>query len=291
MVKEQDQIKDKVEKVFDHSSTNYDTFIGDTMKQLTNQLLREITIPKNPIALDIACGTGISTIELIKKSKCLGTFYGIDLSQPMLNKAEQNTVNHGTNNIHFMKMDAQNLEFPDGMFDIVICNMSLQFFPDQEKALGEMYRVLKPGGSVGILCEGKMAGQEVKDVVLSVANRHPELPEFVRSVVEFHEGFLDLEETVGLFELVGFRGDLIYGRHRFTFVRPEGSFNDTQAYWGVYRSGLPLGVVDVIRDELMVEMRSLSGDRGFKRTSYLIIGVGKKPDARALVIDDKYKII
>jgi ubiquinone/menaquinone biosynthesis C-methylase UbiE len=278
MVEEQDQIKDIVEKVFDQSSTNYDTFIGETMKQLTNLLLREMTIPKNPIALDIACGTGISTIEFIKKSKGQGTFYGIDLSKPMLNKAKQNTTDYDKGNIHFMKMDAQNLDFPDDMFDTVICNMSLQFFPDQEKALREMYRVLKPGGSVGILCEGKMAGKEVKDVVLSVANRHHEIPEFMKSVVEFHNGFLDLEEMVGLFELVGFCGSLIYGRHRFTFVHPEGSFNDTQAYWGVYRSSLPLGVVDDIRDELMSEMRSLSVDRGFQRTSYLIIGVGIKPD-------------
>jgi ubiquinone/menaquinone biosynthesis C-methylase UbiE len=70
-----DQFKEKVEKIFDYSSSNYDVYIGDWMKKNTNLLLREIKIPETPLALDVACGTGISTFELANRCNGQGTFY------------------------------------------------------------------------------------------------------------------------------------------------------------------------------------------------------------------------
>jgi ubiquinone/menaquinone biosynthesis C-methylase UbiE len=272
-----DQFEDKVEKLFNHTSSNYDEFIGNMMIHISNLLIREITIPENPAVLDVACGTGITTIELAKKCNGQGTFYGIDLSQSMLEKAEQNSSELGLSNTHFMKMDAQNLKFPDSMFNIVICSMSFQFFPDQKKAIREMHRVLKPGGIVAILLPGNKSGQENLEIVRTVAMRHPEYPMFIDIVDRFNEGFLTLEEFTELFDLVGFRDSLVYGRQMISFVDVERTLHDTNAFWGVWRSGLPSEAVEGIRGELTEEMNGLSEDRGFKRTSHLLIGVGTKP--------------
>ena len=194
----------------------------------------------------------------------------------MLEKAEQNSSELGLSNTHFMKMDAQNLEFPDSMFDIVICSMSFQFFPDQKKAIREMHRVLKPGGIVAILLPGKKSGHENLEIVRTIAMRYPEYPMFIEMVDRFNDGFLRLEEFMELFDLAGFRDSLIFGRHRINFVDPERTLHDTNAFWGVWRSGLPSEAVEGIRGELLDEMKGQSEDRGFKRTSHLLIGVGTK---------------
>jgi len=271
-----DQFKDKVEKLFNHTSSNYDEFIGNMMIHISNLLIREITIPENPVVLDVACGTGITTFELAKRCNGQGTFHGVDLSQSMLEKAEQNSAELGLNNTQFMKMDAQNLDFPDSKFDIVICSMSFQFFPDQKKAIQEMRRVLKPNGVVAILLPGNKSGQENLEIVRTVAKRHPEYPMFIDIVDRFNDGFLTLEEFTELFDLVGFRDSLVYGRQMISFVEVERTLHDTNAFWGVWRSGLPSEAVEGIRGELLVEMNGLSEDRGFKRTSHLLIGVGRK---------------
>ncbi len=276
MDEQQDQFKDKIEKLFNQTSSNYNEFIGNLMNNISNLLIRESTIPENPVVLDVACGTGITTFELAEQCNRKGTFYGVDFSQSMLDIAAQNSPEFGLSDILFIKMDAQNLEFPDSMFDIVISSMSFQFFPDQEKAIREMHRVLKPGGTVAILCPGKKSGQEVVDVVRKVARYHLEYPMFIEMVDKFREGFPTLEELMDIFDLVELRDALIYERYRISFVDPEITFHDTNAFWGVWRSGLPSEAVEGIRGELLDEMNGLSEDRGFKRTSHLLIGVGTK---------------
>jgi ubiquinone/menaquinone biosynthesis C-methylase UbiE len=73
-------IKDRVEGIFDYTSTNYDDYVEKTMILTSNLLLREVKIPENPTALDVACGTGVSTLELVKRCNGLGAFIGVDIS-------------------------------------------------------------------------------------------------------------------------------------------------------------------------------------------------------------------
>ena len=156
MVDQGNPSKEKIEKAFDDYSSLYDESTGESMVYLTNLMLRETKIPKIPVCLDVASGTGISTFELLKRCNGKGTFYGIDISQSMIEIAENNASKYGFTGINFKKGDAEHLEFPDSMFDLVICNMSFHFFPDKKKALSEMYRVLKPGGQVALLYWGSV---------------------------------------------------------------------------------------------------------------------------------------
>ena len=72
-----------------------------------------------------------------RKPEAEGSSTAWTLSDGMLEVARRNAEAKG---------DAENLEYPDSMFDVVISNMSFQFLPDKQRALKEMYRVLKPGG-------------------------------------------------------------------------------------------------------------------------------------------------
>jgi len=94
--------------------------------------------------LDVACGTGALSRRLAQAG---ASVTGIDLAPPMLAVARE--LSEG---IAFIEGSADALPFPDDSFDVVTCQQGLQFFPDRAAAVGEMRRVLAPGGRVVIAC-------------------------------------------------------------------------------------------------------------------------------------------
>ncbi|MCR5822686.1 MAG: bifunctional demethylmenaquinone methyltransferase/2-methoxy-6-polyprenyl-1,4-benzoquinol methylase UbiE [Bacteroidales bacterium] len=93
--------------------------------------------------LDVACGTGDMAVELVRHG-CDVT--GIDISEEMLAIAKQKAEN-----AKWIVADAENLPFDDNAFDAVTCAFGVRNFTDLERGLGEMARVLKPGGRLVIL--------------------------------------------------------------------------------------------------------------------------------------------
>lgn len=100
--------------------------------------------------LDVACGTGDMSIQLLKKG-CQVT--GVDLSEEMLAIARQKTDSAGfqLSSFDFQLADAEQLPFPDASFDAVTCAFGIRNFVNLDRGLSEMVRVLKPGGTVAIL--------------------------------------------------------------------------------------------------------------------------------------------
>ena len=100
--------------------------------------------------LDVACGTGDMSIQLLKKG-CQVT--GVDLSEEMLAITRQKTDSAGfqLSSFDFQLADAEQLPFPDASFDAVTCAFGIRNFVNLDRGLSEMVRVLKPGGTVAIL--------------------------------------------------------------------------------------------------------------------------------------------
>ncbi len=105
--------KEKVRVIYDEFSASFDDVAGHPMTDSIRLLLREISIPENPVCLDVGCGTGISSLELARRIEDGGTIYGIDFSQLMINKAEKNAERLGFPDIRFSTGDAEKLDFPD----------------------------------------------------------------------------------------------------------------------------------------------------------------------------------
>jgi SAM-dependent methyltransferase len=89
--------------------------------------------------LDVACGTGVVT-RLAARKVTPGHVTGLDLNSGML--AVARNVSNGGELISWKEGSALDLPFPSGHFDVVLCQLGLQFFPDQPKALREMRRVV-----------------------------------------------------------------------------------------------------------------------------------------------------
>jgi SAM-dependent methyltransferase len=93
--------------------------------------------------LDVACGTGVVARAARPRVGAGGTVVGLDVNEGMLAVARRVAPD-----IEWRAGPAEALPFPDASFDAVVCQFGLQFFSDRTAAIGEMMRVLRPGGRV-----------------------------------------------------------------------------------------------------------------------------------------------
>ena len=95
--------------------------------------------------LEVGVGTGISLPAYWRDNRIVG----IDLSEPMLRKAQERVAAQGLRNVEGLAvMDAQHLGFPDASFDVVVGQYVITVVPDPEATLDEFLRVVRPGGEI-----------------------------------------------------------------------------------------------------------------------------------------------
>jgi phosphatidylethanolamine/phosphatidyl-N-methylethanolamine N-methyltransferase len=98
--------------------------------------------------LEVGVGTGISLPYYSARSRVVG----IDISEPMLKVARRRVIDEGLEHVELLElMDAENLEFPESSFDVVVAQYVVNTVPHPEIALDEFLRVLKPGGELVIV--------------------------------------------------------------------------------------------------------------------------------------------
>jgi phosphatidylethanolamine/phosphatidyl-N-methylethanolamine N-methyltransferase len=95
--------------------------------------------------LEVGVGTGISLPHYSRDLKICG----IDISEPMLRKAQVRVDEYELSNVEGLRvMDAEHLEFPDASFDVIVAQYVITTVPNPEGTLDEFARVLKPGGEI-----------------------------------------------------------------------------------------------------------------------------------------------
>jgi SAM-dependent methyltransferase len=117
--------------------------------------------------LDVGCGTGILARTAADLVAPTGAVTGVDLNEAMLTVARRVRPD-----LAWRQGDAHALPFDDQAFDVVMCQMALMFFPDRAAALGEMARVTKRGGTVGVLVPSELERQAAFAPFMDIAARH-----------------------------------------------------------------------------------------------------------------------
>ena len=100
--------------------------------------------------LDVGTGAGAVALQAQAWVGPDGQVTGSDVATAMVELAEQAATERGIAGVTFCQMDGERLDFPDASFDTVTCAFSLFQFPDMSQVLAEMWRVLKPGGRLGL---------------------------------------------------------------------------------------------------------------------------------------------
>ncbi len=100
--------------------------------------------------LDLGSGGGIDVLLSAKRVGQSGFAYGVDMTDEMLDLARANAAKAGATNVEFLKGNIEDIPLPDGSVDVVISNCVINLSVDKPKVLTEMFRVLTPGGRIGI---------------------------------------------------------------------------------------------------------------------------------------------
>jgi ubiquinone/menaquinone biosynthesis C-methylase UbiE len=108
-------------------------------------LIELLSLQRGQSVLDVACGTGSVTRQIIGQVGHEGRVVGLDVNKNMLEMARRLAPD-----IEWHEGNAMELPFSAQEFDAVVCQQGLQFFPDKPQALCEMHKVLKPGGRLAL---------------------------------------------------------------------------------------------------------------------------------------------
>jgi phosphatidylethanolamine/phosphatidyl-N-methylethanolamine N-methyltransferase len=135
---------DFVTRVYENLTWAYDYTFGPTLHPGRVRAIQRMAIKPGERVLEVGVGTGINT--LLYPTDCSVT--GIDLTGSMLDKARDRVTREGLKNIRLLEMDAADLKFADGTFDIVYAPYLISVVPDPVSVAREMWRVCRPGGRV-----------------------------------------------------------------------------------------------------------------------------------------------
>jgi arsenite methyltransferase len=100
--------------------------------------------------LDLGSGGGIDVLLSARRVGPTGRAYGLDMTDEMLDLARRNATEAGATNVEFVKGHIENIPLPPASVDVIISNCVINLSADKPAVFAEMYRVLRPGGRVGV---------------------------------------------------------------------------------------------------------------------------------------------
>lgn len=119
-------------------------FLPALFEQWADKVARAADVSDGADVLDIGCGTGVLARRALELVGPKGRVVGVDPNKGMLAVARR------TVDVEWVSGMAESLPLPDDSFDAVVSQFAIMFFEDPSTALGEMSRVLRPGGRVAI---------------------------------------------------------------------------------------------------------------------------------------------
>lgn len=123
--------------------------VPSLFEPLADTFLEHVEVTPGTRVLDVACGTGVVARRIAPAVGPSGRVDAIDLNPGMIEVARGLPPGGGAP-IEWRHGSALELPYPDGSFDLVVCQQGLQFIPDRLAALSEIHRVLVPGGRVAL---------------------------------------------------------------------------------------------------------------------------------------------
>lgn len=149
-------------------------------------------IERGDTVVDLGCGAGNDIFIALPYAGKEGKLIGIDFTEEMLTKANNNKVKLGADNVEFKLGEIENLPLDENIADVIISNCVLNLVPNKEKAFDEIYRVLNVGGH---FC--------VSDIVI-----RGNLPDKLKQSAEMYagcvSGAIQQEDYLGIIEDSGF---------------------------------------------------------------------------------------
>lgn len=153
----------------------WDDFTMTFLRPMGTAIIRELQLKEEDQVLDVATGTGepgLSIAKIVSK----GSVTGVDISEGMLEIANEHAKAQGVKNYTTLSCDISELPFEDGHFDAISCRMGFMFFPDMKMAAAEMQRVLRSGGRMATSVWGSPEKNPWVTAMMGNMKKHIEMP-------------------------------------------------------------------------------------------------------------------
>ncbi len=140
---------------WDKAADLYENSWYRQLKPAQDKLLEMADLQEGEKIIDIACGTGLVSFPAALKVGVNGFVLGTDISEKMIEVSRKAARDTNFTNIHFERMDAEELQAENDSYNAALCALGLMYVPDPVKALQEMHRVLIPGGRAMVAVWGR----------------------------------------------------------------------------------------------------------------------------------------
>ncbi|MBK7631057.1 MAG: arsenite methyltransferase [Ignavibacteriales bacterium] len=179
--------------VMNDEYTYLEGYIADADLSLGCGLPTEFAgIKKGDTVIDLGSGAGNDVFVARAIVGEEGKVIGVDMTNEMIAKAEQNNSKLGYKNVEFRFGDIEDLPLANNLADVIVSNCVLNLVPDKEKAFSEIYRTLKPGAH---FC--------VSDIVIK-GELHPELKKSAEMYAGCVAGAIQQEDYLSIIKDAGF---------------------------------------------------------------------------------------
>jgi Methylase involved in ubiquinone/menaquinone biosynthesis len=187
-------------------------------------------IKKGDTVLDLGSGAGNDCFVARHETGEMGRVIGIDFTPAMVEKARANAAKMGFANVEFRLGDIEHMPVDHNTVDVVVSNCVLNLVPNKERAISEIYRVLKPSGHFSI-----------SDVVLV-----GDLPEKIQNAAEMYagcvSGAIQKDDYLATIDRVGFKSITIQKQKQIvvpddilaSYLSSEGIANFKKSGTGIY---------------------------------------------------------
>lgn len=229
--------------------------------------------------LDLASGAGEPALTIAERVGPTGSVLATDIAPNILAFAAQAAADRGLTNVETRVMDGEILELPDESFDIVTSRVGLIYFPDQQGALAETRRVLKPGGRVGAIVYTTPERNPFFSIPVGIIRKRAGLP----APAPGQPGPFSLGGEgvlAAAFERAGFKQvttDVVQAPLRMASAADCVRF-ERESFGALHQmlSGLSELEQEAAWDEITSELAQFEGPDGFAGPCEMIVGVGTK---------------
>lgn len=257
---------------FTSTAKDYDAVVRHNI-QGAHRLI--MSLPEGDYArvLDIGCGTGWSSLAMVRRFPTVTHLTGVDPAQGMLDQLAAKLPEFGDVAVDLRAEDVMAMGVAPGSYDAVISSMAMHWFPDKAGATVAMAAALRPGGVLGILCSGAGGEGEFREVLRNLPA--PGCPEWDAA---FDEVQRDVDDMEGYLVGAGLEVDDVWMERRTRRTSPEAFLERMR----VVASHITASIMsDDERAELMrnvtAGVQAVSGPRGFEYTFTKLFAVAHKP--------------
>lgn len=142
----------------------------------TDRMLDLSRIGPGDRVLDIAAGAGEPALSAAKRVGPTGFVLATDISSNILDYARRAATTLGLTNVETQVMDGEHLDLPDASFDAVLSRVGLIYFPDRQRALREIHRVLVPRGRIAAIVYSTAEQNPFFSIPIGIIRQRAQLP-------------------------------------------------------------------------------------------------------------------